>query len=160
MKRSCFARTDSSLSAASTSSSVAFLLISWSSSQAKYSVNAAPSRIWQFRIPSSSTSFFTAFASPIGLRTSSTRSSPPRALFRAHDARFDVKNFFFFSDVSPFVSNASALRAATSLKMALYGLIVTLSPKCSLTSAVSLLSSTYKVACVGVTTAYEKKTGL
>ena len=85
----------SSLSAAWTSSSLVPFVTSSSSSQAKYLVSAAPSRMWHFLMPSSSVSFLMALASPIGLRISSTFSSPPRARLNAHDALVEIMNFRF-----------------------------------------------------------------
>lgn len=92
-----YARMDSSLSAAWTSSNFVPFSTSSSSSHAKYSLSAAPSRIWQARIPSSSVLFLMALASPTGLRTSSTLSSPPSSRLRAHDALVEIMNLLFGS---------------------------------------------------------------
>ena len=83
----------SSLSAAWTSSSFVPFSTSSSSSQAKYLLKAAPSRTWHARIPSSSVSFLIALASPTGLRSSSTLSSPPSSRLKAQDALVDIMNF-------------------------------------------------------------------
>ena len=119
-KFSCLLRIASSLSAACTSSSTVPFLTSSSSSQEKYSLNAAPSRIWHLRMPSSSVSFLIAFASPTGLRTSSTLSSPPSSSVKAHEALLDTRYLVLGEVVSGDGESASAL---TSSKIASYGRI-------------------------------------
>ena len=135
-------RIDSSLSAPLTSSSFVPFTRSSSSSQAKYLHSAAPSRIWHSRIPSNSVLFLTTLASPTGLLISSTLSSPPRFRLKAQEAFVEIINFLFgVSDWFVSASSDSAM-AFVSSKIALYGLIWTLSPRCCSTFRLSLLRST------------------
>lgn len=101
-----------------------------------------------------------AFASATGLRISSTWSSPPRFKLRAQEAFVEIMNFGLGFSPSVLSEVSDSAMALVSSKMALYGLISTLSPRWECTSSVSLFESTYSVAVVGVIAAYEKNTGL
>ena len=135
-------RIDSSLSAALTSSNLVPFTSNSSSNQAKNLLSAAPSRTWHARIPSSSVLFLMTLASPTGLLISSALSSPPRFRLKAHEAFVEIRNLLCgVSDWFVSASSASAM-ALVSSKIALYGLIWILSPRCCSTSGLSLLWST------------------